>query len=54
MERRNKELVIQVCEECGTTFPIWRKRSKLKTDDHIKHMWCPTCQKVTAHRQRRD
>ena len=33
-------LVIQVCEECG--------------DEHIKHMYCPNCKRVTAHKQRRE
>lgn len=47
-------MVVQVCEECGTEFPIWRRKSRLKDDDHIKHLYCPTCRKVTAHKQRRE
>lgn len=49
-----KVLVMQVCEFCGLEFPIWRKASRLKTDEHVKHMYCPACRRVTAHRQRRE
>lgn len=51
MARRVK-LVMQVCQECGTEFPIWRRMGRLKDDSHVKHMYCPTCRRVTAHRQR--
>ena len=47
-------LVVQVCEECGAEFPIWRRRSRLKGDDHLKDLYCPTCMRVTKHRQRRE
>lgn len=48
---RYTRLVVQVCEVCGSEFPIWRKAYKLKTRDHVKHMYCQTCRRVTAHRQ---
>lgn len=42
---------MQRCVECGVTTPIWRLRSRLKDNTHIKHMWCHECGKVTAHKQ---
>lgn len=51
-DRYKRELVPQVCTECGAEFPIWRKSSRLKDGRHVKHMWCPSCGKVTAHVQR--
>lgn len=42
---------MQVCEECGESFPIWRNAGKLKDDEHVKHLWCTCCKKRTAHRQ---
>lgn len=47
-------LVVQVCQDCGAEFPIWRRRSRLKGDDHLKDLYCPTCMRVTKHRQRRE
>ena len=41
---KSRVMVVQVCEECGAEFPIWRRKSRLKDDD----------QKVTAHKQRRE
>lgn len=51
---KSRVMVVQVCEECGAEFPIWRRKSRLKDDDHVKHLYCPTCKKVTAHKQRRE
>lgn len=45
--------VVQVCQECGGEFPIWRKGAKLKDAEHVKHMHCPWCGKVTEHKERR-
>lgn len=41
----------QRCSVCGETFWIWRKRSKLKTRDHLKPLFCTTCGKRTLHEQ---
>lgn len=38
-----------ICEECGGTFPIPRKRHQLRKRGHVKHLWCYRCKKVTAH-----
>lgn len=38
-----------ICEECGSTFPIPRKRYQLRKRGHVKHLWCYRCKKVTAH-----
>lgn len=37
------------CMECGTIFPIQRKKSKNRAIGHIKHLWCWVCKKITAH-----
>lgn len=49
---KSRVMVVQVCEECWAEFPIWRRKSRLKDDDHVKHLYCPTCKRVTAHKQR--
>lgn len=38
-----------VCEECGSSFKLPRKRAKRREEGHIKHMHCVKCNKVTAH-----
>lgn len=37
------------CSCCGNINPIFRKRSKMKVKNHIKHMYCYKCKEVTAH-----
>lgn len=37
------------CKECGYIFPIHRKLHKNHKAGHIKHMYCPSCRKVTEH-----
>ena len=37
------------CSCCGNINPIFRKRSKMKGKNHIKHMYCYKCKEVTAH-----
>lgn len=49
--QRHKVMVTQRCEVCGYKMPIWRLRSRLKDCKHVKHMWCPECERVTAHTQ---
>ena len=48
---RSMMYVGQRCSVCGETFWIWRKRSKLKTRDHLKPLFCTTCGKRTLHEQ---
>lgn len=36
------------CSTCRMTMPIPRKVSKRRKTGHIKHMYCTTCQEVTA------
>jgi hypothetical protein len=35
--------------ECGNINPIFRKRSKMKEKNHLKHMYCYKCKEVKAH-----
>lgn len=37
------------CSCCGNINPIFRKRSKMKAKNHIKHLYCYKCKEVTAH-----
>lgn len=37
------------CSCCENINPIFRKRSKMKKKNHIKHMYCPVCMDVRAH-----
>lgn len=37
------------CVKCGLIQPIWRKDSKNKLSGHLKHIWCPSCEKKTVH-----
>lgn len=43
-----------VCLECGNVNTICRKKSKLKSCGHIKHMYCYNCQKICKHYEVRD
>ena len=36
-----------ICSKCGHQTMIFRKRSKLKTIGHVKHMYCPYCKETT-------
>lgn len=49
---KNKKLTIQKtlsCNVCYLTITILRLAGKNRKEGHIKHMWCPMCQKITAH-----
>lgn len=37
------------CNCCGNVNPIYRKRSKMKENNHVKHMYCYKCKETTAH-----
>ena len=41
-----------VCTECGNNAFIWRLSSKRRAKGHVKHMYCPVCMKVTAHKEK--
>lgn len=43
-----------VCQRCGSAGTIWRRRSKLKEPEHIKHLWCFKCQERTPHMEVRE
>ena len=34
------------CTKCGNKISIPRKRSNLREDGHIKHMYCPFCKEI--------
>jgi len=42
-----------VCPKCGNVSYIWRRGNRLKKEGHVKHMWCPVCEEVTGHVERR-
>lgn len=52
--RGKKELVMQVCELCGTTFWVWRPANRMRGRGHEKRLWCTVCGKRTNHLQRRE
>lgn len=37
------------CGECGEVQTIMRRLNRLKTKNHIKHMHCYKCKKITGH-----
>lgn len=37
------------CRLCGNVDTIWRRRSRLKEPDHVKHLWCFKCRERTPH-----
>lgn len=39
-----------ICSECGYEMPA-TKASGMTHRGHIKHMYCPKCQKITLHEQ---
>ena len=43
-----------ICLNCGNVFPIYRRDCCLKTQGHIKDLWCYKCQKVTKHYEVRE
>ena len=51
---RNVEQVRLRCAVCDSIAHIWRKRSRLKERNHVKHMWCPGCEAVRPHVEVRD
>jgi len=42
------------CTRCGATFVFWRRQAKKRAPGHRKHLWCPRCQRVTAHIEQSD
>ena len=42
------------CAACDELSFIWRRKSKLKEKNHVKHMWCANCRQVTPHVEVRD
>lgn len=41
-----------VCKRCGHIMYVPRKYSYCRPAGHIKHMYCPVCRALTAHRQK--
>lgn len=37
-----------ICEECGGSMLIPRKRGQRREQGHIKHMYCYKCKKTTG------
>lgn len=55
MKRSGRTELRQVaCEVCGHQMPIQRRRSKLRSTGHVKHMYCPSCTEITAHIESKD
>jgi len=40
---------ILVCRECGYPAYIQRRLARLKKEGHVKHLYCPSCKRTTAH-----
>ena len=39
------------CGECGSVFPIPRKKHAKREQGHIKDLWCYRCGKVTKFKE---
>lgn len=37
------------CPKCSNVVSLHRKKHKLKSKNHIKHMWCVFCKEITGH-----
>lgn len=42
------------CPECNNVVTIHRKKSKMKSKNHTKHLWCFKCKKMTGHIEVKD
>lgn len=54
MTKRESTAAEAVCQECGQHNVFTRKASKRKKRGHVKHMWCISCEEVTAHTEVND
>ena len=50
-EHKNMIKCTLFCQECGSKASIMRLRHNLKTDGHIKDLYCFSCQNITKHRE---
>jgi ribosomal protein S26 len=39
------------CEECGSVFPIPRKKHAKRENGHIKDLYCYRCQRTTKFKE---
>jgi hypothetical protein len=46
---RRVRIKLLICSKCHNVFPIARKKSHNRSTGHIKHLYCPVCEKVTEH-----
>lgn len=46
MVKRDIDISLFICPECGGKFPLPRRQSKKREKGHIKDLYCPYCNKV--------
>ncbi|MNC14948.1 hypothetical protein D3C75_627400 [compost metagenome] len=51
---RNISMSYLYCPECENMSNIQRKNRKLKSNGHIKDLWCHRCKKITKHIEKRE
>lgn len=51
---RQVEQVMLRCAACGNETHIWRKMSRLKEPNHVKHMYCPHCRGTRPFKEVRE
>ncbi|MBQ4263130.1 MAG: hypothetical protein IJB83_02660 [Bacilli bacterium] len=42
------------CLKCANVQTIRRRKSRLKKDGHIKHLWCWKCKERTKHLEEKE
>ena len=48
-KRRNYVICTLRCNDCGSKFPILRRKGWLKKNGHIKDLYCYVCKGYTKH-----
>ena len=52
MKKRNDMYISELrCAECGSVFPIPRRISHRRENDHIKDLYCYRCARVTKFKE---
>lgn len=51
MKKTHYKISEYSCPDCGTIFPIPRKRGKIRGKGHIKDLWCPMCKGVKKFKE---
>lgn len=43
-----------ICQECGFSFPLPRKKVRTREKGHIKDLYCAKCKRVTKFKEIRE